>query len=121
MSSDDNIADFFTKSLSLKQFFKLRDQIMNVPSEHQHQSSLRALRAVRADRSPCGSTDGGALNDELGSLTAEVISALPAVTSDTPTAPVAAPDTHAVPVVPVAGPGRAMIDTPRAHVTGMST
>ena len=121
VNTADNIADFFTKSLSSKQFFKLRDQIMNVPPEHQHQSSLRALRAVRADRSPCGSTDGGVLNDELGSLTAEVISALPAATSDTPTAPVAAPDTHIVPIVPVAGPGRAMIDTPRAHVTGMST
>ena len=30
--TDDNIADFFTKPLSSKRFFYLRDIIMNVPS-----------------------------------------------------------------------------------------
>ena len=98
----NNIADFFTKPLCSKQFFKFRDQIMNVAPEHRHQHSQRALRAVRADRSPGGSTDGGVLDDGLGSLTAEVISALPVA-----------------PTVPV-GPAHSALDIPRVYVPGMS-
>ena len=32
VASADNLADFFTKSLDAKQFFPLRDRIMNVPA-----------------------------------------------------------------------------------------
>ena len=33
VKTDDNLADFFTKSLPAKKFFPLRDKIMNVPSD----------------------------------------------------------------------------------------
>ena len=35
VKTDDNIADFFTKPLSSKRFFSLRDRMMNVPSGRQ--------------------------------------------------------------------------------------
>ena len=34
VKTDDNIADFFTKALTAKRFFALRDKIMNVPRTH---------------------------------------------------------------------------------------
>ena len=39
----DNIADFFTKALEAKRFFRLRDSIMNVAPQH---------RACRASAGP---------------------------------------------------------------------
>ena len=33
VQTDDNLADFFTKPLSAKKFFSLRDKIMNVPTQ----------------------------------------------------------------------------------------
>ena len=32
VNTDDNFADFFTKALSAKKFYAMRDHIMNIPS-----------------------------------------------------------------------------------------
>ena len=59
VSTHANMADFFTKPLSGKTFFRLRNAIMNVSPEERARASLarRALRAAPADQSvqdePC--------------------------------------------------------------------
>ena len=41
VSTDKNLADFFTKALPASKFFPLRDKIMNVPSGVGHGGALR--------------------------------------------------------------------------------
>ena len=41
----DNLADFFTKALLSKQFFALRDIIMNVPGRSGHKAYIATLHA----------------------------------------------------------------------------
>ena len=49
--TDDNIADFFTKALESKRFFRLRDSIMNVATEHR---ACRASVSARLRVLGCG-------------------------------------------------------------------
>ena len=58
--TDDNIADFFTKALESKRFFRLHDSIMNVTSEH------RACRASAGPsaKSPRAGLRGGVVIDQ---------------------------------------------------------
>ena len=55
--TDDNIADFFTKALESKRFFRLRDSIMNVAPQH------RACRAS-ASSSPRAGLRGGVVTNQ---------------------------------------------------------
>ena len=43
VKTDDNLADFFTKPLAAKQFFALRDKIMNVRMADYHTSSASTV------------------------------------------------------------------------------
>ena len=43
VKTDDNLADFFTKPLAAKQFFALRDKIMNVRTADYHTSSASVV------------------------------------------------------------------------------
>ena len=58
--TDDNIADFFTKALESKRFFRLRDTIMNVAPEH------RACRASagRSCQTPRAGLRGGVVTGQ---------------------------------------------------------
>ena len=58
--TDDNIADFFTKALESKRFFRLRDSIMNIAPEH------RACRvsAGSSARSPRAGLRGGVVSGQ---------------------------------------------------------
>ena len=40
-----NLADFFTKALDAKEFFRMRDIIMNVPSRSAYMSRVRRMAA----------------------------------------------------------------------------
>jgi len=42
----DNLADFFTKPLEAKEFFRMRNVIMNVPSYSAYMGRMRRLRAL---------------------------------------------------------------------------
>ena len=58
--TDDNIADFFTKALESKRFFRLRDSIMNIAPEH------RACRASAGppSKSPRAGLRGGVVTGQ---------------------------------------------------------
>ena len=43
VQTDDNLADFFTKPLSAKKFFSLRDKIMNVPTQSRDALTLMGI------------------------------------------------------------------------------
>ena len=45
VSTHDNLADFFTQALPSKQFFALRDIIMNVPGRSGHKAYLQSIHA----------------------------------------------------------------------------
>ena len=45
MNTVDNLADFFTKPLDAKDFFRIRD-IMNVPKYSAYMGRMRRLRAM---------------------------------------------------------------------------
>ena len=49
VSTVDNLADFFTKPLKGKDFFRMRDVIMNVPAH---------ARDARPERRPRGGVEG---------------------------------------------------------------
>ena len=50
VATSDNMADFFTKPLSAKSFYKNRNQIMNVPPERSRAARL-AAKLARCSRS----------------------------------------------------------------------
>ena len=47
----DMIADFFTKPLQGRQFYKLRDQVMNIDSNSKYHSSHRSVLKLDDDYS----------------------------------------------------------------------
>ena len=51
VKTDENIADFFTKPLSSKRFFTLRDRIMNVPTHSALDAGRDSLGDMLADAS----------------------------------------------------------------------
>ena len=65
VSTHENISDFFTKPLSAKTFYPMRDAIMNVPHALREMPSAPAfghggvLKEARAKRAPRSEVRGG--------------------------------------------------------------
>ena len=54
VSTHDNLADFFTKPLKSRDFFRLRDLIMNVPvSQRERASGVRPRGGVERPSGSC--------------------------------------------------------------------
>ena len=52
VKTTDNLADFFTKPLPSKQFFRMRDILMNVPGAERAPELPAGLTATRRQRGP---------------------------------------------------------------------
>ena len=50
--TEDMIADFFTKPLQGKQFYKLRDQVMNIDPSNKYHSNHRSVLKTENVRTP---------------------------------------------------------------------
>ena len=61
----DNVADFFTKPLTGKMFFDMRDKVMNVPRAHR---TPRARQRNRDTMCSACSADGGVLRTEFSNV-----------------------------------------------------
>ena len=52
VNTTDNLADFFTKPLPSKHFFRMRDILMNVPGAERAPELPAGLTAMRRQRGP---------------------------------------------------------------------